>query len=50
MKSSEFTYGGSVAINGIIVPKLRGQKQGQVMRDRTKYNRKSKYQREMKEW
>lgn len=43
MKSAEFTYGGSVTIRGILVPKMRGQKQGQVMRDRTKYYRKAKH-------
>jgi len=49
MKSAEYTYGGSVAINGIIVPKMRGGKLGQVMRDKTKYCRKAKYQ-GRKEW
>lgn len=49
MKSAEYTFGGSVAINGIIVLKMRGQKLGQVMRDRTKYNRKAKHQ-GRKEW
>lgn len=44
MKSSEYTYGGSVTIKGILVPKIRGQKKGQVMRDKTKYNRKVKHQ------
>lgn len=44
MKSSEYIYVGSVNIKGIIVQKLRGQKLGQVMRDKTKYNRKVKHQ------
>jgi hypothetical protein len=43
MKSAEFTYSKTVSINGVLVPKFRGQKQGQVMSDRSKYNRKEKH-------
>ena len=43
MKSSEFTYGGSVNINGILVPKMRGRKPCQVMKDKSKYCRKAKH-------
>lgn len=43
MKSAEYIYGGSVCINGILVPKMRGQKQGQIMRDKSKYVRKEKH-------
>lgn len=49
MKSSKYTYGGLVSINGVLILKLRGQKQGQVMRDKTKYSRKIKHQRR-NEW
>jgi len=40
---TEYTYAGTTNINGIAVTKMRGMKQGQVMRDRTKYNRKNKH-------
>lgn len=43
MKSAEYTYAKTVNVNGVLVPKFRGQKQGQVMRDRSKYNRKEKH-------
>ena len=44
MKTSDYKFGGVANINGILVPKMRGSKQGQVMRDRTKYCRKAKHQ------
>jgi len=43
MKSAEFTYSKTISINGVLVMKFRGQKLGQVMRDRSKYNRKEKH-------
>ena len=45
----KYTYGGSVNINGVLVPKMRGSKLGQTMRDRTKYRRNPKHQ-GRKEW
>jgi hypothetical protein len=39
MRLIDFTYAKSININGVLVPKMRGQRIERIIPDKTKYNR-----------